>query len=858
MVLVAAILLLVALAFVAVHIRGIYEAANTAKLRTPQMGFSERINWAAVVDDGIVACKSGALMASWRYIGEDHGSASVEDMNAMSRFINQAVKGLGSGFMLHIDAVRQATPGYPEPERNSFPDPICRAIDEERRRLFTRLGTIYQSQFFLTLTWLPPGLKTEKTVKFLVEEPESDAEKRTARETTLDVIATFKSKIAEFESNLVVAVKLERLKGVEAADDESGATAVFDRQLEYLNFCLTGVSRPVRLPPVPMYIDQIIAAEAHSGFVPVIDDKYVRCINIDGFPSASYPGILDALALLPIDYRWSTRFICMDQHEALKSVNRYRTMWQQKVYGVMWQFFKVGKPVENRDAVEMVRDTEHVTAAVQSGEVAGGYYTATIVLMHEDYDALEESVQEVRSILLKLGFGARIESLNTMDAYLGTLPGHAIENVRSPPLLSTILADLVPTSTVWTGRDSAPCPMYPVGSPPLCYAVTHGATPFRLNLHVGDIGHTLILGPTGSGKSVLLATLAAQLRRYENMSIYAFDKGYSMFALAKAIWGTTEGADGLHFDIGKNELNFSPLQSIADPSDRAWAGEWIETILSLQDVKVTPEQRNSIALALKTLAETYKPGGPVPTLSDFVTSVQDSEIREALHQYTVDGAMGMLLDAQQDGLKTGRFTVFEIGELFQMGTKYALPVLLYLFRRIERSLTGQPAAIILDEAWLMLGDETFREKVREWLKTMRKNNALVILATQSLTDAADSGILDVIVESTATKIFLPNRFALDDENVKLYSRLGLSRRQTEIVASAIPKRQYFFTSEEGRRLYELALGPLTLSVVGVSGPESAQRIQKLIEKHSHRWFDAWLSERNLSLAKYADTTEMAA
>ena len=112
-------------------------------------------------------------------------------------------------------------------------------------------------------------------------------------------------------------------------------------------------------------------------------------------------------------------------------------------------------------------------------------------------------------------------------------------------------------------------------------------------------------------------------------------------------------------------------------------------------------------------------------------TIQDSAIREAIKQYTVDGTMGHLLDAEEDGLALSDFTVFEIDELMNLGEKYALPTLLYLFRRIERSLKGQPAVIILDEAWLMLGHTEFRDKIREWLKTLRKANCLVLMATQT-------------------------------------------------------------------------------------------------------------------------------
>lgn len=215
--------------------------------------------------------------------------------------------------------------------------------------------------------------------------------------------------------------------------------------------------------------------------------------------------------------------------------------------------------------------------------------------------------------------------------------------------------------------------------------------------------------------------------------------------------------------------------------------------------------------------------------------------------------MGHLLDAQDDGLSLSDFTTFEIEELMNLGEKYALPTLLYLFRRIERSLHGQPAAIILDEAWIMLGHKAFREKIREWLKVMRKANCLVLMATQNLSDAANSGILDVIVESTATKIFLPNVHARDEDASALYRRMGLNTRQIEVLASAVTKRQYYSVSESGRRLYDLALGPIAMAFVGASDKESIATIKHLISKHGDDWVHQWLDIKGLKLNKNEDT-----
>jgi type IV secretion system protein VirB4 len=336
------------------------------------------------------------------------------------------------------------------------------------------------------------------------------------------------------------------------------------------------------------------------------------------------------------------------------------------------------------------------------------------------------------------------------------------------------------------------------------------------------------------------------------MTIFAFDKGMSIYPLVKA-------TGGKHYTVAADDdkLAFCPLQFLETKGDRAWAMEWIDTILALNNVETTPGQRNLIGEAIMSLHESAvknedaKGTGSHPvTISDFVNTVQDESIRAALHQYTVDGTMGHLLDAEEDGLSFSDFTVFEIEELMNLGDKYALPVLLYLFRRIERSLHGQPAAIILDEAWLMLGHPVFRAKIREWLKVLRKANCFVLMATQSLSDAANSGILDVIVESTATKIFLPNVYARDEDTAALYRRMGLNARQIEILATAIPKRQYYYVSENGRRLYDLALGPLALAFVGASDKDSIATIKTLEAKHGDVWVNQWLAGRGLNLNDY--------
>ena len=815
------------------------QETKLSKHRSKDSGLTDLLNYAAEVDDGIIVGKNGSLMAAWLYLGDDNASSTDEQREMVSYRINQALSGLGNGWMVHVDAVRRNAPNYSDPGLSHFPDVITLAIDEERRRYFNSLGTMYEGFFVITVTYFPPLLAQSKFVELMFDD-ETETMDKEAR--TRHLLEYFRQEVSTIESRLSAVFKMERLQGRKVITEE-GSVKTEDDFLRYLHFCVTGLNHPVLLPNTPVYLDALIGGqELWAGVIPKVGRNFIQVVSIEGFPTESYPGILSQLAELPVEYRWNSRFIFMEQHEAVAHLEKFRKKWRQKIRGFFDQVFNTNSGHVDQDAVAMVADAEAAIADINSGMTSAGYYTSVVILMDENRPKLEAAARQIEKALHSLGFTARIETINTMEAYLGSLPGHGVENVRRPIINAMNLADLLPVSSIWTGENTAPCPLYTPSSPPLMHCVTTGNAPFRLNLHVRDLGHTILFGPTGNGKSTHLALLASQLRRYSGMSIFAFDKGMSLYPLTKATGGN-------HFTVaGDNDaLSFCPLQFLESKNDRAWAMEWIDTILALNGLITSPGQRNEIANAILSMHQTGS-----HSLTEFVSSIQDKSIREALKQYTVDGSMGHLLDAESDGLDLTRFMTFEIEELMGLGEKYALPVLLYLFRRIERSLHGQPAAIIIDEAWLMLGHEAFREKIREWLKALRKANCMVIMATQSLTDASRSGILDVIVESTATKIFLPNLFARDEDTAALYRRMGLNNRQIEIIATAIPKRQYYYVSEKGRRLYDLALGPLTLAFVGASDKESISTMQTLETTWGTGWVKEWLKSKNVNLSDYIE------
>lgn len=799
-----------------------------------EKGLQSLLQYAVMVDDGTLLCKNGAFLVGYEITTRDTASSTSEELNSFSAEISSSLKNLGDNWVLHFDCIRAAEDYYPEKEDNYFPDAVSAAIDDERREHFESEGKHFRTRHYLFISWRP-DLSDQKLSSFIFNDEEDDLQSTKSKENLgLKSLKTFQNSLVEIEDRLALSFGLRKLV------EEETEKGVFSELLEVISYTISGERHPIKLPEVPMYLDYLLAAQdLTGGIVPKIADKYISVIAIDGFPAESYPMMLEALDNLAIPYRFNSRYVCMDQYTALKEIEKYCKSWNQKIIGFFDKLFNKALPKINKDAVLMVDDAESAYATTQTGLVAFGYYSGNIILLHEDKEILLSQTRDIRKVILTQGFTARVETLNALEGWLGTHPGNGYSNLRRIILHSLNLADILPLSTIYAGSTTAPCPFYPQASPPLMYAATDGSTPFRLNLHVGDLGHTLIFGPTGAGKSTLLATIAAQFRRYKDSNIFVFDKGMSMFPLVS-------GCGGTHYDIAGDgsQLAFCPLKEIDSDAEEAWAEDWVSTLCEMQKVNLVPEHRTAIhnaVLQLRTSPPEHR------TLSNLYHYLQHSELKEAVNHYTVQGSMGRLLDAPDDSMALENFTVFEIEELMNLGEENLIPVLLYIFHRIEKSFKGQPSLLVLDEAWIMLGHPVFRQKIREWLKVLRKANCAVVLATQSLSDAKNSGILDVLNESCPTKIFLPNLTANQDIQLELYQGLGLNQTQINIISKAMPKREYYITSSEGCRLINLALSSLTLSFVGASGKEDIAAIKKLIALHGKSWWEHWLEMRNITI-----------
>lgn len=767
---------------------------------------ADHLPWAALVAPGVVLNKDGSFQRTARFRGPDLESATEAELISACARVNNVMKRFGTGWALHFEAERREALGYPASE---FPDAASWLVDEERRAGFENAGAHFESRYHLTLTFMPPPDQADRAGRALVERS-GDVKGRDWRQ----VLAAF---IAESDRALDLLTGF--MSEVRALDDAETLT--------FLHGAISERRHGVGVPETPIYLDALLADTPLSGGLePRLGDAHLRTLTILGFPNLSRPGILDALNHQDFAYRWVTRFIALDKTDATKALTKLRRQWFNKRKSVTALLREViyNQPVQllDSDADNKMVDADLALQALGGDHVAFGHLTTTITVADTDRARADDKVRAVERIVNGLGFTTIRESVNAVEAWLGSLPGHVYANVRQPLVHTLNLAHLMPLSSVWAG----PARNAHLDGPPLLVAETSGSTPFRLSTHVGDVGHMMIVGPTGAGKSVLLALIALQFRRYPSNQLYIFDMGRSARAAVLAMGGAHH-ALGLGTAGEGAAIAFQPLRHIDRGDERAWAAEWIGALLAHENVQVTPEIKEAVWSALTSLAT-----APIEerTLTGLSLLLQSTALRSALAPYTLEGPFGRLLDAAEDDLAIANVQCFETEALMGQAGVVA-PVLTYLFHRLEERFDGRPTVLILDEAWKFLDHPLFAARIREWLKTLRKKNVAVIFASQSLADIGDSSIAPAIIESCPQRILLPNDRAIEPQSRAAYERFGLNDRQIELVSRATPKRHYYLQSARGNRLFELDLGRVALTLCGASDPATQARIDLILAEH---------------------------
>lgn len=796
---------------------------NLAEYRSRNTRLADYLPWVALVGKGVVLNKDGSFQRTARFRGPDLDSAIPAELIAIAGRLNNAFRRLGSGWAIFVEAQRHPSNRYPD---SRFPDAASALVDAERKASFEEAGAHFESSYFLTFTYLPPAEDAARAESWLYEGHE------TKGVDPHEVLTGFADR-----TDRVLRLVDAFMPECRWLDDAETLT--------YLHGCVSTKRHRVRVPETPMYLDALLADQPLAGGLePRLGDEHLRVLTITGFPTATTPGLLDELNRLAFPYRWSTRAILMDKTDATKLLTRIRRQWFAKRKSIAAILKEVmtneASVLIDTDASNKAADADLALQELGADYAGVAYVTATVTVWDTDPRVADEKLRLIEKVIQGRDFTAMPETINAVDAWLGSLPGHVYANVRQPPISTLNLAHMIPLSAVWAGpeRDEH------LAAPPLLFGKTEGSTPFRFSLHVGDVGHTLVVGPTGAGKSVLLALMALQFRRYAGSQVFAFDFGGSIRVAALAMGGDWHDLGGDLTDEDDQSVSLQPLSRLQETAERAWAADWVVAILKREGVEITPEVKEHLWTALTSLAS-----APVGerTITGLTVLLQSNDLKQALRPYCVGGAYGRLLDAEIEHLGEASVQAFETEGL--IGTGAAPAVLAYLFHRLEDRLDGSPTLIIIDEGWLALDDEGFAGQLREWLKTLRKKNASVVFATQSLSDIDGSTIAPAIIESCQTRLLLPNERAIEPQITAVYRRFGLNDRQIEILARATPKRDYYCQSRRGNRLFELGLSQVALALCATSAKTDQAAIARILSEHGRTDFlAAWLRERGADWA----------
>lgn len=584
-----------------------------------------------------------------------------------------------------------------------------------------------------------------------------------------------------------------------------------DEICTYLHSMISTKKYPIKTPSASNYTLSDILWDDYIDptMIPLkLGNKYISIISIDDFPTFTFAEMLSKITAIDGTLRWVTRYQVKSSTEAKKLIDSKRRTYFSRRFSskdvVAASVFN--STIDLMDTSEITKYQECELALGENGSsISFGYYSGLFIFEAETEKELAKIGDEIQSTLGKFGFIYRLESLNTFSAWLSSLPGNIESNPRRQFISTGNVACLLSFTAPYQGEEKNLLMQEICGSSsPHAIGVLPNKALYRLNLNGrGNSGHTFIVGPTGGGKSILLSFLAASWGKYPDSRVIIFDKGASSLKLVKR----NNGA--IYFPASNNDDTcFQPLKNARNHTERCL--RFLISIASVQNVELRASDKKEIVEALKLMIPGHE------SLSVFKDILQgknhNSELVSALQNYILGGPYGNLFDAEKDTLSISdwpQMTMIEMGELMKRGDNATIPALTYLIGQLDELFEDKkPTLLILDEAWLFMRHPVFKGFIETWLKTLRKYNVFVIMATQEVSDYDD--IIGSVLTNCHTKILLPNIDAKTGPLAPLYKNIGLSDAAMSVISNGHTmqnQKHYFIMQEEGNAIVDFALSP---------------------------------------------------
>jgi len=796
--------------------------------------FYQHLPWNFITKfhEGVVVHKDGMLQRTFAFRAPDIDSSDPFEINTLAVRVNDFAKRLGSGWAFQFEARRFTLQDY---TKSSFDSLAPYLIDRERENSFLASGKHFDSSYYLTFIYRPPSENLKKLTALFVQSAAGGGN-----------AAGIKQNVEFFvsQSNTVASLLANNLLMAPLDNEETVC---------YLHSAVSFNTHPIRFPHTQLFLDRILPdCELDTGLCMKLGPNYIPIVGVNDFPDDTYPAILDSLNRARIEYRWVTRYICLDKEEGVKEARKKEKAHRgsRKTFLQTFAESTSGEPTQALNHGASVKEQDSILAGVEiETDVASlGYLTTNVMVWDPDYNTAKKKADIVKTIINSRGFTCKEEDFNALESFKAMLPGNVYSSYRALPVMSNTMAHIVPLSSVWAGYRSNEHADRVTGiDTPHIICSTNEGTPFFLNLNVGDVGHSAVWGPTGAGKSTLLNLLEMQFLKYPGSLLIVFDKGRSCRQPCLA-------AGGLFFEPAAENaagISFQPLRELETDRDMQDAMDFIEACITVNGETVTPPMRAAIKESLDQMRGIDVHRRTITSFLHYVNYLDPDTKRPVFQDMLGDykwngGKYGKIFDAEDSGLSLDtRFIAFEMEALMNRGENCVVPALVYLFNVVEKKFDGRLTMLVLDEAWLFLKNEVFADKITEWLKVLRKKNVYVVFATQDVGDVAKSPLKSTIIQQCLTKIYLADPTAVTSGMMDVYLQFGLTESEINLIASATMKRDYFYTSPVGRRLFQLDLGKLTLALIGTPDHELLDNLSSGYE-HGSALCEEILSAKNIA------------
>ncbi len=769
----------------------------------------ERLPYARHLTDRIVALDSGALMMSFRLDGASFETADVRDLNDLHAKLNGAWRNLASDHLaIWHHLVRRRDDAYPA---GQFRSAFARDLDAAYRTRIGR-GQMYVNELYVTLVLHPGRDATDRAQAWathwsrrLIGRRVLDAQAAEAQGEAVKVVEDAGRDLAQY---------LARYGASPLSLVERGGIW-FSEPMALLRLILTG--RHELVPLVRGHLGEAIyTARAIFGrealeIRDTADARYAGLFGVKEYPATTRPGLWDGL----LSARFA--FVCAQSFTFLSKASARAVMER-----------KQNQMTSARDrATSQIAGLDDALDDLMSNRFVMGDHQASLMVYGETPRQLADHMSKARALLADSGLVVAREDLALEAAFWAQFPGNFRLRARPAAINSRNFAALAPFHTHPAGKAEGNH-----WGPAVALLRTSAGSPFNFSFHVGDIGHTFICGPTGSGKTVVQNFMLAQLEKLGAQQVF-IDKDRGAEIFVRACGGTY-----LALKTGV-ATGFAPFKALdyALPANRAFLADLVRQIATPPERRLTAQEDRAIEDAVAALAPMSAAQRSIAALRALLGQRDAGGIGARLERWRRDGPLGWVLDNEADALSLdARFLGFDMTH-FLDHAEVRTPIMMYLFHRLAALVDGRRLVVDIDEFWKALGDEAFRSLAQDGLKTYRKQNAFMVFGTQSPADVLRSDISHTILEQCATKVFLPNPHAQARDYVEGF---GLTEREFRLVREDLAPERRQFLVKQGLNsvVVELNLDGLSDHLAILSGrTETVELLDRLRVQHGDAYAD---------------------